>query len=219
MKVLLVEDDAGLARDLSHCLEESRLVAETVDSAEDALIWPEPDDLSCILLDLSLPGMDGQEFIYHWRAAGRHTPIVVLSARSRWEQKVNCLNAGADDYLVKPVHPDELVARIRAVVRRAADRPLSSWMEHGGIRLHVEHRLVEVDGTEVKLTSSEFRLLHLLMRHIGTPLSKERIFSHLYSLEKDFTLNTVDVNLFRLRRKIGKNKILNLRGIGYKIAC
>ena len=218
MKVLLVEDDVSLATQLGHVLRHNDMVAEHVVSAEEALFWPDPEMLGAIVLDLGLPGLDGQAFITRWRAAGHQTPILVLSGRSRWEQKVRCLNAGADDYVVKPVQGEELVARLRSLSRRTASRPIADWLEAGAVRLHPDRKIVEVDGQEVMLSAFEFRLLKALMDRKGGALTQERLMSELYPLDSDYQVNTIDVHITRLRRKIGKDRIVNVRGMGYKIA-
>jgi two-component system OmpR family response regulator len=219
MKILLVEDDADLASRLLRQLADADFVAEWVQEAEEAMLWPDAESLAAIILDLGLPGMGGLEFIRAWRAAGRQTPILVLSARSDWQEKVDCLNSGAEDYVVKPVRSEELVARVRALLRRAAKRPVSDWMVSGNIRLHPEMRVAEVNGQEIALSAMEFKLLQLLLRRQGRVVSQQEVIEELYPLNVDRQTNTIEVHIARLRRKIGRDSILNQRGLGYKLVA
>lgn len=219
MKILLVEDDADLASRLLRQLTEADFVTEWVTEAEEALLWPDPDALSAIILDLGLPGMSGLGFIRAWRAAGRQTPILVLSAQSDWQEKVDCLNSGAEDYVVKPVRSEELVARVRALLRRAAQRPLSDWMTAGNIRIHPETRVAEVNGQEITLSAMEFKLLLLLLRRQGRVVTQQEAIEELYPLNVDRQTNTIEVHIARLRRKIGRDRITNQRGLGYKLVA
>ncbi len=217
MKVLLVEDDGLLATRTLRQLTDAGLVVDWAESAEDALDWPHPDLLEAIVLDLGLPGISGLEFIRAWRARRNTTPILVLSAASQWQEKVDCLNAGAEDYVVKPVRSEELIARVRALGRRASGRPLCDWIERGRIRIHPELGLVEVDGGQVSVTATEFRLLLVLMRRQGALVSSDQALNALYPLDAERQPNAIEAHVARLRRKVGNDLIVSRRGLGYSL--
>lgn len=218
-RVLIIEDDDLLSERLQRQLTNHGFIAERVYDAEEALLWPSPKSLDSIVLDLGLPGMDGEEFIRIWRKRGHTTPILVLSGRSDWQQKVECLNSGAEDYVVKPVRSEEIAARLKALNRRAALRPIADWIAFGPIRAHPETKLVEVDGHEVPVSAMEFRLLLLLLKRRGGAITQEEALDALYPLDVERQPNTIEAHIARLRRKIGRERIVNMRGLGYKIAA
>jgi DNA-binding response OmpR family regulator len=156
------------------------------------------------------------EFIERWRQAGRDTPILILSARNNWEEKVNVLNAGADDYVVKPVRSEELVARIHALVRRAAGQT-KQRISAGSVEMDPAARIVWLDGERIDLTQMEYRLLHLFILRAGHILAQTEILDHLYPMADERDLNTIEVHIGRLRRKIGKDAITTVRGLGYRL--
>jgi two-component system OmpR family response regulator len=177
--------------------------------------WPDVDQLGAIILDLGLPDGDGLDLLRHWRAARVETPIVILTARGSWQDKVEGLNAGADDFVVKPVRFEELLARLNALFRRQQGSR-SPAIAAGDLRLDPLGRTVEQDGQGLALSRQEFRLLHLFMRRAGQVLSQAEIMDDLYELDRERELNTVEVLVGRLRRKIGRGRITTLRGMGYR---
>lgn len=215
MRILIIEDEAELARRVESRLSASGFIVETAHDAESALEIPDPERFAAIVVDLGLPGIGGMEFIARWRAKGRNTPILVLSARGSWQEKVNGLNAGADDYVVKPVRSEELVARIHALVRRAAGQT-NAKLSAGPVEMDPSARIVWLNGERIDLTQMEYRLLHLFVLRAGHILAQTEILDHLYPMADERDLNTVEVHIGRLRRKVGKDAITTLRGLGYR---
>ncbi len=215
MRLLLVEDDTALATELQRALKSAGFV---LDHAADgvtgeALGASEPYD--AIVLDLGLPGRPGLTVLRNWRVRGVTTPVLVLTARDAWHERVDGLKAGADDYLGKPFHLEELIARLNALTRRAAGN-LRSGLEVGGLRLDEDlQRVVLADGSTRELTGTEFRLLRYLMLNPDRILSKPKIMDHVYELEADRGSNLIEVYVRRLREKVGKDRIQTLRGQGY----
>lgn len=218
MRLLLVEDDPELARRLTARLAESGFVIEHAPDAQSALDWTGSDDFAAYVLDMGLPDMNGMALIEQIRGRGDEIPILVLSARGSWQEKVNGLNAGADDYVVKPVRAEEIVARLRALLRRASGRP-QSRLRSGRLSLDQMSKTAWIDDDQVELTQTEFRLLQLFMYRAGHVLSQSEILDHIYPSAKERDLNTVEVHIGRLRRKIGRDAIRTIRGLGYRLAC
>lgn len=215
MRILVIEDDAIIAQRLSQRLSEAGFVVDHAPDAEVALDWPDPEIFSVLVVDLGLPGMSGVEFIRTWRARGIETPILILSARGAWQEKVDGLNAGADDYVVKPARSEEMVARIHALSRRAAGRT-QSVLRAGDITLDTAAREVQLRGEVLDLTQIEYRLLHMFMERAGHILSQSEIMEHLYPMDSERDLNTIEVHVGRLRRKVGRHAITTIRGLGYR---
>jgi two-component system OmpR family response regulator len=215
MRILVIEDEIELLRRVESRLSASGFIVETAQDAETALEITEPDQIAAIVMDLGLPGMGGIEFIIRWRANGLQTPILVLTARGSWQEKVSGLNAGADDYIVKPVRSEELVARVHALVRRAAGQA-NPKLAAGRIEMDPAARIVWLNKERIDLTQMEYRLLHLFILRAGHILAQAEILDHLYPMAEERDLNTVEVHIGRLRRKIGKNAISTQRGLGYR---
>lgn len=215
MRLLLVEDDVELGRRLSERLRGADFAVELANNRSAAEDWPDVDQLGAIILDLGLPDGDGLDLVRHWRAARIETPILILTARGSWQDKVEGLNAGADDFVVKPVRFEELLARLNALFRRQRGSR-SPTIEAGGLQLDPLARTVTLDRQVVPLSRQEFRLLHLFMRRAGQVLSQGEIMDDLYELDRERELNTVEVLVGRLRRKIGREQITTLRGMGYR---
>jgi two-component system, OmpR family, response regulator len=215
MRILIIEDESELARRVDSRLSASGFIVETAHDAETALDIPDPERFAAIVVDLGLPGIGGMEFISRWRATGHDTPILVLSARGSWQEKVNGLNAGADDYVVKPVRSEELVARIHALVRRAAGQT-NARLAAGPVEMDPSARIVWLCGNRIDVTQMEYRLLHLFILRSGHILAQTEILDHLYPMADERDLNTIEVHVGRLRRKIGKNAITTIRGLGYR---
>jgi len=215
VRILVVEDEAELATRLVAKLAQHDMTCEWVSSAEDAKLL-DADVFNALVIDLGLPGASGLDLIRHVRGHGAGTPILVLTARSSWQEKVEALNAGADDYLVKPAHVEELVARMRALARRAAGQ-VQPQLVAGPLALDPSLKRLTVNGEEVSLTANEFRLLSLFMYKPKQTFALDEILDHLYPLDQDRDRNAVEVLIGRLRRKIGRELIVNVRGLGYRL--
>ncbi len=216
MRVLFVEDDEELGRRFVSRLNSAGFVIEHAADAETALCWSDPENFSALVIDLGLPGMSGLDLIKHWRKKGLETPILILSARGSWEEKVEGLNSGADDYVVKPVRSEEIIARLHALVRRASGKshPVISVKN---ITLDAATKIATLDGNDLVLTQIEYRLLRLFLLRAGHILAQSTILDHLYPMSKERDANTVEVHIGRLRRKIGKDAITTVRGLGYRL--
>ncbi|QSB43403.1 DNA-binding response regulator [Altererythrobacter sp. FM1] len=215
MRLLLVEDDPELGRRLSDRLRGSGFAVELATSRNDAEDWPDVDKMGAIILDLGLPDGDGLDLLRQWRDARVETPILILTARGSWQDKVEGLNAGADDFVVKPVRFEELQARLNALFRRQQGSR-SNVLEAGDLSLDPVARTVAQGGRAVAVSKQEFRLLHLFMRRAGQVMSQAEILDDLYELDAERELNTVEVLVGRLRRKIGRTRIVTMRGMGYR---
>jgi len=215
VRLLLVEDDAGLAAELQKALKSAGFVLDRAGDGITGEALGAGESYDVILLDLGLPGRPGLTVLRNWRARGLTTPVLVLTARDAWHERVDGLKAGADDYLGKPFHIEELVARVNALTRRAAGN-LRRGLEVGGLCLDEDlQRAIRDDGTAHELTGTEFRLLRYLMLNPDRILSKGQIMDHVYELEADRGSNLIEVYVRRLREKIGKDRIQTLRGRGY----
>lgn len=216
MRLLLVEDDPELGRRLSERLRGADFAVDLAVNAAQAECWPDMERIAAIILDLGLPDGDGVNLLRQWRAARVDCPILVLTARGSWQDKVEGLNAGADDFVVKPARFEELMARLNALFRRHAGRR-DNLLEVGNLRLDNLSREVSLAGEPLALSRQEYRLLNLFMRRPGQALSQGDIIEHLYDLEAERDHNTVEVLIGRLRRKIGRERITTLRGLGYRL--
>ncbi|EIC19524.1 response regulator transcription factor [Thiorhodovibrio frisius] len=215
MRLLLVEDDAGLAAELQKTLKSSGFVLDHASDGITGEALGADESYDAIVLDLGLPGRPGLEVLCHWRSRGVTTPVLVLTARDTWHERVDGLKAGADDYLGKPFHLEELIARIHALTRRATGN-LRRTLEVGGLCLDEDQQqAILADGIAHELTGTEFRLLRYLMLHPNQILSKPQIMDHVYELEADRGSNLIEVYVRRLREKIGRGRIRTLRGQGY----
>lgn len=215
MRVLLVEDDAELSRRLSERLQAAGFVVDCAHSAADAQDWPDIGSISAIILDLGLPDGNGLDVLRHWRRRAESVPILILTARGSWREKVEGLNAGADDFVVKPVRFEELLARIHAMCRRRDGRAETA-LKAGDVLLDPVSREVALSGTPINLSRKEFGLLHLFMRRPGQIHSQADLLEHLYALESERDHNAVEAHISRLRRKIGRDRITTVRGVGYR---
>ncbi|QJU59849.1 response regulator transcription factor [Sphingomonas sp. AP4-R1] len=215
MRILLVEDEAELARRTIASLARAGITAEWLPKAEDAAGFAE-DGFNALIVDLGLPGISGLDLIRLLRRRGVATPILILTARGSWEEKVEGLNAGADDFLVKPVRAEELIARLHALARRAAGH-LVSRLEAGALALDTSTREAWLEGSAIDLTKNEFRLLRAFLLEPSRTLSREAILDRLYALETERDPNTVEVLVGRLRRKIGHARVATMRGFGYRL--
>lgn len=216
MRILVVEDDVNLNRQLTDVLKENGYVVDQAFDGEEGHYLGEGEPYDAVILDIGLPEMDGITVLEKWRAAGRTMPVLILTARDRWSDKVAGIDAGADDYVAKPFHVEEVLARIRALIRRAAGHA-SSEISCGPVRLDTKSSKVTVNGQQLKLTSHEFRLLSYLMHHMGEVVSRTALVEHMYDQDFDRDSNTIEVFVGRLRKKMGVDLIETVRGLGYRI--
>lgn len=217
MRVLVVEDEPRIAADVSHALGAAGYVVETVGDGEEAWFRGDTEDYDLIVLDLGLPAMDGLAVLKRWRAAGRTVPVLVLTARGNWSERVEGIDAGADDYLPKPFRMEELLARVRALIRRSAGLG-TSVIETGPISLDVRQMRLTRNGVPVDLSPLEYRLVAYLMHHMGRVVSAGELLEHLYGDEDAREANALEAVLTRLRKKLGPEVVETRRGFGYIIS-
>jgi two-component system, OmpR family, response regulator len=217
MRILVVEDDQNLNRQLVEALQEAGYVVDKAFDGEEGHFLGDTEPYDAIVLDLGLPVMDGVSVLTKWRRAGKKTPVLILTARDRWSDKVQGFDAGADDYVAKPFHMEEILARLRALVRRAAGHA-SSELTCGPVMLDTANAKVAVNGKAIKLTSLEFRLLTYLMMHTGKVVSRTELVEHLYDQDFDRDSNTIEVFVGRLRKKLGVAVLQTIRGMGYTMS-
>ncbi|MCJ2071192.1 response regulator transcription factor [Methylobacterium sp. J-030] len=216
MRLLVVEDDKDINRQVVAALEEAGYVADKAYDGEEGGYLGESEPYDAIILDMGLPKADGVSVLQKWRRAGVKTPVIILTARDRWSDKVDGFDAGADDYVTKPFHMEELMARVRALLRRAAGHA-TSQIACGPVTLDTRSGKVFVDGAQVKLTSHEYRLLSYLMHHTGRVVSRAELTEHLYDQDFDRDSNTIEVFVGRLRKKLAVDLIQTVRGLGYLV--
>jgi len=216
MRILVIEDDKDLNRQLVEALDEAGYVVDKAWDGEEGHFLGDTEPYDAVILDIGLPEMDGISVLENWRRDGRKMPVLILTARDRWSDKVSGIDAGADDYVTKPFHVEEVLARIRALIRRSAGIA-SAEIEIGLLRLDTKLSRVTVDGKLVKLTSLEYRLLSYLMHHQGKVVSRTELVEHLYDQDFDRDSNTIEVFVGRLRKKIATDLIETVRGLGYRI--
>ena len=217
MRVLVVEDEALLSKQLSAALGEAGYAVDCAADGERADFLGQTERYDAVILDLGLPKIDGLTLLGRWREAGISVPVLVLTARGSWHEKVQGIDGGADDYVSKPFRMEEVLARLRALIRRASGQ-ITSELRCGTVALDVRAAKVTVDGASVKLTSHEFRVLSYLMHHRGRVVSQTELTDHIYAEGADRDSNTVEVFVARLRRKLGAAFIETVRGLGYRIA-
>jgi two-component system OmpR family response regulator len=218
VRLLVVEDDKDLNRQIVRALEQSGYAVDRAFDGEEGWHLGETEPYDAVVLDIGLPKKDGVTVLEEWRAAGRDMPVLILTARDRWSDKVQGFDAGADDYVAKPFHMEEVLARIRALLRRATGHATNEIV-CGAVRLDTKAGRVVVDGAPVKLTSHEYRLLAYLMHHSGRVVSRSEIIEHLYDQDFDRDSNTIEVFIGRLRKKLGVDLIQTVRGLGYMAAA
>ena len=216
IRILLVEDNPDLAQRLTEGLRGAGFAVDHAADGETGYRLGRSEDFDAVILDLGLPDMKGVDVLNRWRQAGREVPVLILTARGSWTEKVEGLNAGADDYITKPCHIQEIAARLRALIRRSAGKPTPTLV-HNDIELSPASGTVTVAGKPVELTAQEFRILNYFMHRTGRIISQSELLDHLYSLETERDPNTVEVYVARLRRKLGRDAIKTLRGLGYRL--
>jgi two-component system OmpR family response regulator len=216
--VLVAEDDDALREQLRVALTEAGYVVDAVGNGTDAAHLGANEPLDAVVLDLGLPDKDGLSILREWRGSGNRLPVVVLTARGTWQERVLGIDAGADDYVAKPFEMEELIARLRAVLRRAAGHA-STQLVLGPVRLDTRRCKVNVDGRDVPLTPHEYRLLAYLIHHQDRVVSRIELTEHIYAQDHDRDSNTIDVFIARLRRKLGTEVIRTVRGLGFQAAA
>lgn len=217
MRILVVEDDPDLNRQLVAAMQEAGYAVDSASDGDEGHFLGDTEPYDAVILDLGLPNLDGISVLERWRQDGHIMPVLILTARDRWSDKVQGIDAGADDYVAKPFHMEEVLARIRALVRRAAGHA-SSEIVLGDVRLDTKTSRVSVAGSPVKLTSHEFRLLSYLMHHQDRVVSRTELTEHMYDQDFDRDSNTIEVFVGRLRKKIPSDLIETVRGLGYRVA-
>ncbi len=217
MRLLVVEDDPDLNRQLVSALTDAGYVVDSAKDGEEGHYLGETEPYDAVILDLGLPVLDGVSVLEKWRRNERKMPVLILTARDRWSDKVQGFDAGADDYVAKPFHMEEVLARVRALLRRSAGHA-SSEIACGPLLLDTKSARVTVDGNAIKLTSLEFRLLAYLMHHKGKVVSRTELVEHLYDQDFDRDSNTIEVFVGRLRKKLGVDVLRTIRGMGYCVS-
>ncbi|GHC69274.1 response regulator transcription factor [Limoniibacter endophyticus] len=216
MRVLVVEDDKDLNRQITEALTHAGYVVDKAFDGEEGHFLGDTEPYDAVVLDIGLPQMDGISVLERWRRDGRVMPVLILTARDRWSDKVAGIDAGADDYVTKPFHMEEVLARVRALIRRAAGHA-SSELVCGPLRLDTKASRADINGVTLKLTSHELRLLSYLMHHQGKVISRTELVEHLYDQDFDRDSNTIEVFVGRLRKKMGVDLIETVRGLGYRL--
>jgi len=214
MRVLLVEDDPRIAADIARALTASGYMVETVSDGEEAWFRGDTEDYGAIVLDLGLPGMDGLSVLKRWRASGRGIPVLILTARGSWAERVDGIDAGADDYLPKPFRIEELLARLRSIVRRSAGHA-SSLVNVGEVMLDERQMKVTVSGIPIALSPLEYRLVAFLLLHRGRVVSQHELDENVYGHGEQRDSNALEVLIGRVRKKLGADLIETRRGFGY----
>ncbi len=216
MRLLLLEDDDRIARDVMATLKAAGYSAEREIDGEEGWFKGDTEDYDAVILDLGLPSLDGLTILKRWRANGRTMPVLILTARGSWSERVDGIDSGADDYLPKPFHMEELLARLRAILRRAAGQS-SPILTHGQISLDTRQMRVSVNGVPVPFTPQEYRLFSYLLHHAGRVVPHVELIDHLYSHNSDKDANAIEVLIGRIRRKLTVDVIETRRGFGYII--
>ena len=218
MRLLVVEDDPDLNRQITTALTDAGYVVDKAFDGEEGYYLGDSEPYDAVVLDIGLPKMDGISVLEQWRRSGRTMPVLILTARDRWSDKVQGFDAGADDYLAKPFHMEELLARLRALIRRAAGLA-SPLLRCGPLALDTRSGRVTVDGAPVPLTAHEYKVLAYLMHRPGTVVSRAELTEHIYAQDFDRDSNTIEVFVGRLRRKLPPELIETVRGLGYRLAA
>ncbi|MDD1534461.1 MULTISPECIES: response regulator transcription factor [unclassified Bradyrhizobium] len=216
MRLLLVEDDRRIAADVGRALRAAGYVVETVGNGEEAWFRGDTEDYGAIVLDLGLPGMDGLAVLKRWRANGRSMPVLILTARGSWAERVDGIDAGADDYLPKPFRMEELLARLRSIVRRSAGHA-SPRIVAGEVELDERQMKVTLRGAPVALSPLEYRLIAFLLHHRGRVVSQQELEENVYGHNEDHESNALEVLIGRVRKKLGADLIETRRGFGYLV--
>jgi len=216
VRVLVVDDEARLARQLTTALSDAGYAVDCAADGERADFLGQTERYDAVILDLGLPKVDGLTLVRRWRESGLDMPVLVLTARGSWHEKVQGIDSGADDYVAKPFRLEEVLARLRALIRRASGQAVPV-LRVGSVVLDPRTAKVTLDGAAVKVTGHEFRVLSYLMHHRGRVVSQSELTEHIYAEDADRDSNTVEVFIARLRRKLGASTIETVRGLGYRM--
>jgi DNA-binding response OmpR family regulator len=216
MRALVVEDDPDIGIDVENGLAEAGLVVDRITNGPDAWFAGDTEDYAIVVLDLGLPGLDGLTVLRRWRASGRTMPVLILSARGDWTEKVEGIEAGADDYLAKPFQLGELVTRARALLRRAGGHA-APILEIGRLKVDTRNRRLLVRDVETRVSPLEFRLINFLAHQADRTIAVGEIADHLYGTSEIGDVNAIEALIMRLRRKIGSDSIETRRGFGYRL--
>jgi two-component system, OmpR family, response regulator len=216
MRVLVVEDEPRIASQLTGALSDGGYAVDHAADGDRADFLAQTEHYDAVVLDLGLPKVDGLTLVRRWRDGGLAMPVLVLTARGSWHEKVQGIDSGADDYMSKPFRVEELLARLRALIRRASGQ-VTPELRCGAVALDPRAAKVTLDGAPVKLTGHEFRVLSYLMHHRGRVVSQSELTEHIYAHSADRDSNTVEVFIARLRRKLGASLIETVRGLGYRM--
>ena len=217
MRILVVEDEPRIAADIRSGLERANYAVNSASDGEDAWFKGETEEYDAIVLDLGLPRLDGLSVLKRLRGAGIVTPVLILTALDGWRAKVEGIDAGADDYLTKPFQMEELIARVRAITRRAAGQA-SAVLKAGPLEIDTRARTASIDGRDLGLSAMEYRLLAYLVLHRGRTMSQGELLEHIHSGESDRDINAIEALVARLRKKLGVPLIETHRGQGYRVA-
>jgi two-component system OmpR family response regulator len=216
MRILVVEDDKDLNRQLAAALRDEQYSVDVAFDGEEGHFLGDTEPYDAIVLDLGLPQLDGVTVLKRWRGDGKTTPVLILTARDAWSEKVAGFDAGADDYVTKPFRIEEVLARLRALIRRASGHATSE-LACGGVVLDTRGGRITVDGVPVTLTAHEFKVISYLMHHRDEVVSRTELTEHIYEQDFDRDSNTIEVFVGRLRRKLPKDLIQTVRGLGYRL--
>lgn len=214
MRVLVVEDEVRLAQRVCDALNAAGFVTDMAHDGKEAQFLGDTEPYDAAVLDLGLPGIDGLSVLEHWRAAQRKMPVMILTARGRWHEKLAGFDAGADDYLTKPFETEEVVVRIKALIRRSAGHA-TPILECGRLRLDVNAARFAYDGEPIELTAQEYRILAFLMHHAGRVVSRTELMEHVYARDGDSDSNVIDVLIGRIRKKLPEPLVETVRGHGF----
>ena len=217
MRILLVEDDPVLSKQVKSSLEDNGYSVDSAFDGEEGHYLGDTEPYDAVILDLGLPKIDGITVLEKWRKENKKYPVLILTARDRWSEKVAGFDAGADDYLTKPFQMEELLARLRALIRRSAGHA-SSDIECGPLKIDTKSNKVFINGTKLKLTSHEYKIIEYFLHHQDKVISRTELTEHIYDQDFDRDSNTIEVFIGRLRKKLGKNLIKTERGSGYRLS-
>ena len=217
MRILLVEDDPDLNSQVKGSLEENGYSVDSALDGEEGHFLGDTEPYDAVILDLGLPKLDGITVLENWRKENKKFPVLILTARDRWSEKVNGFDAGADDYVTKPFQMEELLARLRALIRRSAGHATSD-IECGPLKIDTKSNKVFIDGTKLKLTSHEYKIIEYFLHHQDKVISRTELTEHIYDQDFDRDSNTIEVFIGRLRKKLGNDMIKTERGYGYRLS-
>ncbi len=218
MRILVIEDEPALREQLAGALKDAGYAVDSAADGEEGHFLGDTEPYDAVVLDLGLPGLDGITVLTRWRSDGRNVPVLILTARDRWREKVAGFDAGADDYLTKPFQMEELLARVRALIRRASGHA-SPVIECGPVAIDTRAARVSVNGEAVKLTAHEYKLISYLAHERDRVVSRTELTEHIYDQDFDLDSNTIEVFVGRLRRKLGNDIIETVRGLGYRLSA